>query len=892
MLSHRSSIEVEARNAGIYLPEIDLWLDPRGNQDTAFISHAHADHFSKPNKAFCSPETAHLLTRRFGNSAESLQVVEWEKARAIEGWDIRVLPAGHIVGSAMLHLTRLHDGATLLYTGDFKTRPCRTCRPAVSRQCDILVMETTYGKPEFVFPPRQDTEAEFLQFVNDGLMDGDVVVVCAYALGKAQEVAALLADQGIGMVLHPSVLAMHEACRELGVELPQGVPWEERVPDGDVLICPPNTIRSRKLRRLKNRRTAMISGWGIHVSAKYRYQVDEVFPLSDHADHDELLAFVEEVDPELVYTVHGATREFAAELRTRNHVAWSLFGEDQLELEGFALRTPVKAPAKLAPSLEARPLALLNESLNEISFCSSRLRKRDLLANILRGVSDGDMVLLLRWMSARPLQLGIGFASIRMALLGAFGITLPDYRRVSDQQQDAARTARILAESNTVASYPMYPLYLAEVNALLNDLRGCQSQLQAVSVLADILGRIPPAEVEFLIRVLTREFRIGSAGGVAEEAVAVAFGAPPAEVARAHMLTGDLGEAALLARNGRLAEAKLVTGSPVKVMLATPAVDEAAVESKLGGSGPFWVEDKFDGIRAQLHVSHRTVSLFSRDQRSLNQEFPEIILAASDLPDLVFDGEIIAYEEGRRLTFFDLQKRLGRKQHYRGQGNLFHADETPVRFLVFDLLSLEGRDLWSRPLIERRRVLESVSLESPFSLVEVERIEGSEELEGAFKRSRARGNEGLLIKDPESSYQFGRRGQSWLKLKKTAVTLDCVVVRAQQGHGRRAGVLSDYTFAVRDLSDSSLRIIGKAYSGLTDAIIEELTDFFEKTTIEKQRRVHEVEPLVILEIAFDSVRFSKRHDSGLALRFPRIKAVRRDKTVADIDTLQFARTLV
>ena len=268
---------------------------------------------------------------------------------------------------------------------------------------------------------------------------------------------------------------------ELGVELPQGVPWEERVPDGDVLICPPNTIRSRKLRRLKNRRTAMISGWGIHVSAKYRYQVDEVFPLSDHADHDELLAFVEEVDPELVYTVHGATREFAAELRTRNHVAWSLFGEDQLELEGFALRTPVKAPAKLAPSLEARPLALLNESLNEISFCSSRLRKRDLLANILRGVSDGDMVLLLRWMSARPLQLGIGFASIRMALLGAFGITLPDYRRVSDQQQDAARTARILAESNTVASYPMYPLYLAEVDALLNDLRECQSQLQAVS---------------------------------------------------------------------------------------------------------------------------------------------------------------------------------------------------------------------------------------------------------------------------------------------------------------------------------------------------------------------------------------------------------------------------
>jgi DNA ligase-1 len=162
----------------------------------------------------------------------------------------------------------------------------------------------------------------------------------------------------------------------------------------------------------------------------------------------------------------------------------------------------------------------------------------------------------------------------------------------------------------------------------------------------------------------------------------------------------------------------------------------------------------------------------------------------------------------------------------------------------------------------------------------------------AFKAARARGNEGLMAKDPASVYQFGRRGQAWLKLKKVDVTLDCVVVRAQQGHGRRAGVLSDYTFAVRDEANGALRVLGKAYSGLTDAEIEELTEHFEKTTIEARRRVREVDPQIVLEIAFDSIRPSTRHDSGLALRFPRIKAIRRDKTVADIDTLQFARSLV
>ncbi len=166
------------------------------------------------------------------------------------------------------------------------------------------------------------------------------------------------------------------------------------------------------------------------------------------------------------------------------------------------------------------------------------------------------------------------------------------------------------------------------------------------------------------------------------------------------------------------------------------------------------------------------------------------------------------------------------------------------------------------------------------------------EIDGIFKQSLQQGHEGLIAKDPASAYSPGKRGKSWIKLKGVMPTLDCVVVIAEQGHGKRSDVLSDYTFAVRDDQTGKLRVLGKAYSGLTDDEIEDLTEHFTKHTLRKERRKHHVEPDIVLEIAFDAIRRSPRHDSGLALRFPRIKAIRRDKTIEDIDTLQSALSLL
>jgi DNA ligase-1 len=262
--------------------------------------------------------------------------------------------------------------------------------------------------------------------------------------------------------------------------------------------------------------------------------------------------------------------------------------------------------------------------------------------------------------------------------------------------------------------------------------------------------------------------------------------------------------------------------------------------------------------------------------------------------DFILDGELIAFAEGRKLGFADLQKRLGRKM---ADGDLFLTDEgqdssVPLRFIAFDLLWQDGRNLLGETLLDRRKILESLALATPFETIAIHAADHAGGIESAFKQALQDGHEGLIAKDPASLYTPGRRGKSWIKLKGVMPTLDCVVVIAEQGHGKRSDVLSDYTFAVRDESTGQLRILGKAYSGLTDDEIEDLTEHFKRHTVRKERRKHHVEPDIILEIAFDAIKLSSRHDSGMALRFPRIKAIRRDKTLADIDTLQSARALL
>jgi DNA ligase-1 len=308
----------------------------------------------------------------------------------------------------------------------------------------------------------------------------------------------------------------------------------------------------------------------------------------------------------------------------------------------------------------------------------------------------------------------------------------------------------------------------------------------------------------------------------------------------------------------------------------------------------FYVEDKFDGIRGQAHVQAGRVALYTRTLDEVTHRFPELVEPLKRLPsDAVLDGEIVPVRGEAILPFLELQKRLGRKTV---SEELLAG--VPVAFVAYDLLYASGRVLTEAPLAERRAALEALVKDEADAVVRLSRAQRVGDvslLDEEFDAARARGNEGLMIKDPRSSYKPGKRGREWLKLKRALATLDVVVTSVEVGHGKRRHLLSDYTFAVRrSEEDPELLNIGKAYSGLTDVELAELTEWFRAHTLQEfaHGRVRVVEPKIVLEVTFDRVQESKRHKGGYALRFPRILRLREDKTPEEIDTLEAVRKLV
>jgi DNA ligase 1 len=363
-----------------------------------------------------------------------------------------------------------------------------------------------------------------------------------------------------------------------------------------------------------------------------------------------------------------------------------------------------------------------------------------------------------------------------------------------------------------------------------------------------------------------------------------------ADVAYANMLLGDIGETAVRARASDLRDVGMSLFHPIKFMLATPAADLTDIARTMPPE--FIVEDKFDGIRAQAHVKDDRVAIYSRTMDEITHRFPELIDPLRSLPsDAIIDGEIVPANDTGILPFSELQKRLGRKNV--GTQLLIAV---PVIFVAYDLLYASGRVLIDEPLGERREILKELIPEhGPVRMSEGKVFTEAAKLDDEFNAARARGNEGLMIKSPASVYKPGRRGRDWLKLKRAIATLDVVVTSVEVGHGKRRNLLSDYTFAVRrSVDDDELLNIGKAYSGLTDRELTELTKWFQDHTRQEfaHGRVRIVEPLIVIEVTFDRIQPSKRHKSGFALRFPRIVRLRTDKSVAEIDTLETVRRLV
>jgi DNA ligase-1 len=556
-----------------------------------------------------------------------------------------------------------------------------------------------------------------------------------------------------------------------------------------------------------------------------------------------------------------------------------------------------------------------SELADRVAGATRTSEKTSLLARYLALLPAPELRAAATFLAGRPFaevdqrSIGLGWATIAAVVSHLAGAPAGALGEAYDRSSDLGQAVADVLALRPEAPDPGLSPTLEEVAEAFAAIEAATGPAAKGVIFAALLERCDALTAKYVVKILTGELRIGLREGLLEAAIAEAFDYPQPIVSMALMLTGDTGETAVLAKEERLHEARLRLLHPIKFMLASSAEDAAAIISRLGPT--VWVEDKYDGIRAQLHRRGSDVRLYSRDLHDVSGQFPEIVEAARPLDwDGILDGEILAYADGHVLPFLTLQARLGRK----GPTAAVQA-EVPVVYVAFDLLAIGPRShdivesgngrhaptangtaaaaispLLGAPLTERRQRLEALGLPAAeqgcrFALSHLVTASSVEELDRVFAEARGRRNEGLMVKDPNCCYSPGRRGLGWLKMKRALATLDCVVVGVEVGHGKRHAVLSDYTFAVRDEATDRLVTIGKAYTGLTDAEIAEMTAWFEAHTVRHLGRFRQVEPLVVVEVAFDVIQRSSRHQSGFALRFPRIVALRTDKGPNEIDTL-------
>ncbi len=566
------------------------------------------------------------------------------------------------------------------------------------------------------------------------------------------------------------------------------------------------------------------------------------------------------------------------------------------------------------------------QTCDAIAATTKKLEKTALVATYLRSLPLSEAATAAIFLSGRPFPayqeatLQVGGALLWRVIGELSGKSEQELTEIYRRHGDAGSVAAEALPVKPASGLSLTGLSLNEVQQAFSSIAAARGPAAKATLLRQLLERATPLEAKYLVKIITGDLRIGLKESLVEESIARAFEAPLDQVKRANMLLGNLGETLRLAAAGKLEDARLRLFHPIDFMLASPVESSEEALSYFQNAS---VEDKYDGIRAQAHISQGEVRLFSRTRDEITESFPELPPALAGLglagqaKDAILDGEIVAWNSdgnaavvppsARAMPFSTLQQRLGRKKV---SAKIMH--DVPVAYIVFDVLYADGNLLLDHPLRERARILDELlaaprtlaapqpqaqpnlsfndptdpeeSLPAPLLRAPVAAAHSAQDIETLFTAARDRGNEGLMIKDLDSLYTPGRRGKSWLKMKRELATLDVVVTAVEYGHGKRIGVLSDYTFAVRN--GERLMNIGKAYSGLTDAEIAEMTQWFLAHKISEQGLRLEVEPKIVVEVAFNNMMRSARHESGYALRFPRIVRLRPDKRPEDADTIE------
>jgi DNA ligase-1 len=600
------------------------------------------------------------------------------------------------------------------------------------------------------------------------------------------------------------------------------------------------------------------------------------------------------------------------------------------------------------------------ELCETLAATRSKLAKRAAMAQYLRTLDSPSAGLAVQYLTgtvfpeADTRKLQVGGQMIVRAIETVTRVDDDRFHAVYRKYGDLGAASEELL---LVANIEPQHLALADIATRLDALTTARTQVARSAQLIDLLRSVSPLEAKYLIKLITGDMRTGVKQSLVEEAIAAATDREVAAVRHAGMLLGDLAQVVDLARRDALETARFQMFHPLGFMLATPAAnaeeayarfvanadqqrpatsvqtaasaEQSGLEEESASARPLQssvqeeslaqIEDKYDGMRAQLHCGDPQqpgrVCIFSRTREDVTASFPELAewFSAVKTP-AILDGEILAWDfnTDRALPFTSLQPRVSRKRITAAM-----RTEAPVVYMAFDMLSAGNDLLLYAPLHVRREQLQTwianalqsvdtttihamstspqASLfatdtvtdmqDAParLKLAPISHATSPQQIDEAFTAAQARGNEGLMLKSLASTYQPGRRGSAWIKLKRQLATLDVVVTAVEYGHGRRAAVLSDYTFAVRD--GMHLRNVGKAYSGLTDEEILTMTQWFLDHTVESDSSRLIVEPKIVIEVAFNNVMQGDRHASGYSLRFPRILRLRPDKPVEEIDTL-------
>src|SRR5215211_671822 len=573
--------------------------------------------------------------------------------------------------------------------------------------------------------------------------------------------------------------------------------------------------------------------------------------------------------------------------------------------------------------------SLFVETCEKIRSTTKKNEKIDIISNYITNLDETSLSIAVLFLSGRAFPIGltrtlnIGFSTIMESLSEIAMLDIKDIQNIHLKHGDIGAMAEYAVSKKHIISLfdqqeKISLSYVYHQFKKIANISGSGSNKNKKNILKGLIIACSPLESKYLIKIITGEMRIGSVEGLMEIALSRAFDRELQYIREAMLISGDISQVAVLAKKNILHNAIMRPFVPVSFMLAD--VMFSAEEIINYYNKPLICEYKYDGIRLQMHKFDNKVRLFSRNLVDITYAFPELVKAATEstigttdttihnqVVDFILDGELIAFKNDRPLHFQELQKRLRRK-------NVTDdiTTEIPIYYIVYDIMYFKDNQVLKKSLLDRKNILSTVSFKKPIINSSYKISDSIEQVIELFNESKDIGHEGLVIKDPLSQYHPGKRGRYWMKLKKELDTIDAVIVIAEYGHGKRAGVLSDYTFAVIDekddddddnhylnlndndnnyLENSRLKTIGKAYSGLTDKEIDEMTEILREIIVEDNGNRILVKPEIVLEVAFDTIQKSDRHNSGFALRFPRIKNIRTDKSLKDIDTLEKVRQI-